>query len=94
MVVYGIHYFSELSRREKLASQAAKIDEPARRPAKELYGYKSQDSINSTVSFNCDGRTHCSQMKSLAEATYFVNYCPGTKMDGDHDGQPCEQQFQ
>ena len=45
------------------------------------------------ASFACDGRQHCSQMSSCAEATYFVQYCPGTKMDGDHDGIPCEQQL-
>lgn len=43
--------------------------------------------------FKCDGRTHCSQMTSCAEATYFLRNCPGTKMDGDGDGIPCEQQF-
>ena len=26
----------------------------------------------------------------LAEATYFLKNCLGTKMDGDHDGVPCE----
>lgn len=44
-------------------------------------------------SFNCDGRKHCSQMTSCAEATYFSNNCPGTKMDGNHDGVPCEKQW-
>jgi len=43
--------------------------------------------------FTCDGRTHCSQMTSCAEATYFLKNCPNTKMDGDHDGIPCEQQW-
>lgn len=43
--------------------------------------------------FSYDGRTHCSQMTSCAEATYFTNYCPNTKMDGNHDGVPCEQQW-
>lgn len=43
--------------------------------------------------FKCDGRQHCSQMKSYAEATYFIKYCPNTKMDGDNDGIPCERQF-
>ena len=43
--------------------------------------------------FSCDGRTHCSEMRSCAEATYFLRNCPGTKMDGDGDGVPCEQQF-
>lgn len=43
--------------------------------------------------FRCDGRTHCSQMRSCAEATYFIQHCPNTKMDGNHDGVPCEQQW-
>lgn len=43
--------------------------------------------------FACDGRTMCSQMRSCAEATYFLRHCPGTKMDGNHDGVPCEQQW-
>ena len=41
----------------------------------------------------CDGRTMCSQMTSCAEATYFLKHCPNTKMDGDNDGEPCEQQW-
>ena len=40
--------------------------------------------------FSCDGRQHCSQMKSRAEAEYFIRHCPNTKMDGDRDGIPCE----
>lgn len=42
------------------------------------------------TSFRCDGRQHCSQMTSCAEAKYFLAHCPGVKMDGDHDGIPCE----
>ena len=45
------------------------------------------------VTFKCDGRQHCSQMKSYEEAKYFNSYCPNTKMDGDRDGIPCERQF-
>lgn len=44
-------------------------------------------------SFKCDGRTLCSQMTSCQEATYFLKNCPGTKMDGNNDGVPCEQQW-
>jgi hypothetical protein len=47
----------------------------------------------STAAFSCDGRVHCSQMTSCAEATYFLKNCPGTQMDGDRDGIPCEQQL-
>jgi len=48
---------------------------------------------NPEVRFQCDGRTHCSQMTSCAEATYFLQNCPGTKMDGNNDGVPCEKQW-
>ncbi|NQD79390.1 excalibur calcium-binding domain-containing protein [Pseudomonas sp. CrR14] len=47
---------------------------------------------SSAGGFSCDGRTHCSQMRSCAEATYFLRNCPGTQMDGDGDGVPCETQ--
>jgi hypothetical protein len=45
------------------------------------------------TSFSCDGRTYCSQMISCDEARYFLQHCPNVKMDGDHDGVPCEQQW-
>ena len=40
--------------------------------------------------FQCDGRKHCSQMRSLEEARWFVRNCPNTQMDGNNDGEPCE----
>lgn len=40
--------------------------------------------------YRCDGRQHCSEMDSCAEAQYFAQNCPGTKMDGDRDGHACE----
>jgi cold shock CspA family protein len=40
--------------------------------------------------FKCDGRQHCSEMTSRAEAEFFIRNCPNTKMDGDNDGIPCE----
>lgn len=43
--------------------------------------------------FSCDGRTHCSQMGSCSEAKYFLQHCPGTQMDGNNDGVPCQQQW-
>lgn len=45
------------------------------------------------ASFTCDGRTMCSQMTSCAEARLFLKHCPNTKMDGNRDGEPCEQQW-
>jgi len=43
--------------------------------------------------FKCDGRNMCSQMTSCREATLFLQNCPGTQMDGNGDGVPCEQQW-
>jgi cold shock CspA family protein len=43
--------------------------------------------------YACDGRTHCSQMTSCAEAKFFLRNCPNVKMDGNNDGVPCEQQW-
>ncbi len=53
----------------------------------------AQSTTPTATQFSCDGRTHCSQMRSCAEATYFIQHCPNTKMDGNNDGVPCEQQW-
>ena len=41
--------------------------------------------------YQCTGKQHCSQMASCGEARFYVQHCPGTKMDGDGDGLPCEE---
>ncbi len=43
--------------------------------------------------YTCSGKTHCSEMSSCEEAKYYIHNCPGTKMDGDGDGVPCESQW-
>lgn len=73
---------AEKKRRAAAASAAAAVPKEAvRAPA----------AVSS--SFSCDGRQHCSQMRSCAEAKYFLANCPGVKMDGDRDGIPCEEQW-
>jgi hypothetical protein len=51
------------------------------------------DSGPTPPQFRCDGRTYCSQMTSCEEAKFFLENCPGVKMDGDNDGVPCESQW-
>lgn len=46
-----------------------------------------------TSRFSCEGKIHCSQMTSCEEATYYLQHCPNTKMDGNNDGVPCEEQW-
>jgi len=45
------------------------------------------------LEYRCDGRIYCAQMTSCAEANWFLKNCPGTKMDGNNDGIPCEKQW-
>ncbi len=59
-------------------------------PSSELVSFTPAPAASS---FKCDGRTTCPQMTSCAEAKYFLKHCPGTKMDGNRDGEPCEQQW-
>jgi len=56
------------------------------------YEVSSNDNV-ALSPFHCDGRTHCSQMTSCAEAVFFLNNCPNVEMDGNHDGEPCEKQW-
>lgn len=49
---------------------------------------------SATPSFQCEaGKTHCSHMSSCAEATFYIQHCPNTQMDGNGDGIPCERQW-
>lgn len=47
------------------------------------------------AAFHCDGRLRCSEMRSCAEAKFFLKNCPGTQsyMDVDQDRLPCEQEL-
>jgi hypothetical protein len=74
----------ELNAEEKMRRAAAAASAPER-PAPAVPKAPS--------GFTCDGRQYCSQMKSCAEATYFLAHCPGVKMDGDRNGIPCEKQW-
>lgn len=85
LVVIGICAFA--FQRLGLSTHSTPVQRPANTPAPKssLLNRAFSDS-----NFSCDGRQHCSQMKSRAEAEYFIKYCPNTKMDGDRDGIPCE----
>lgn len=58
-----------------------------------LIGDEQREGSGGGGSYRCDGRIYCSQMTSCEEATWFLKNCPGTKMDGDNDGVPCEKQW-
>ncbi len=43
--------------------------------------------------YKCSGKIYCSEMTSCAEAKFYLRNCPGTKLDGNYDGVPCEKQW-
>lgn len=43
--------------------------------------------------FQCQGKVDCSEMTSYDEALFYLRNCPGKKMDGDNEGDPCDYQF-
>ena len=43
--------------------------------------------------YKCKGKIYCSEMTSCAEAKFYLRNCKGTKIDGNHDGVPCEKQW-
>jgi len=63
------------------------------RPMPDANRAAPEESGQTQTQFQCQGKTHCSQMTSCAEATFYLTHCPGTEMDGDHDGIPCESQW-
>lgn len=77
---YGYSHFQKAQKRRALASQPATARAEAAVPP-------------ANGAYRCDGRTHCSEMTSCAEAKWFISNCPGTRMDGNNDGVPCEQQW-
>ncbi|MEZ0233112.1 MAG: cold shock domain-containing protein [Methylophilaceae bacterium] len=55
--------------------------------------FEAQQTPLNTNTFQCNGRTQCSEMTSCEEAKFYLKHCPSTKMDGDQDGIPCESQW-
>jgi len=70
------------------------VSTPAYRPQISQPATESRASsdINS-AGFRCAGKTHCSHMTSCEEAKFYLRNCPGVKIDGNHDGIPCEKQW-
>lgn len=96
LVVIGIIYtIWGKYQRYQLAQQEPTLVTPSKlsQPETSSLSTSTQAVAAQPSQFTCDGRQHCSQMHSYEEAVFFINHCPGTKMDGDNDGEPCEGQF-
>lgn len=47
-------------------------------------------SIPKQTNFTCGSKRFCTQMISCSEAYFYFNTCDLYRLDGDHDGIPCE----
>lgn len=89
LVALGVYGYGQYSKRVG-AYPSADTGQPLAQPL----GQEAVQLVQpAAASFRCDGRQHCSQMTSCAEATFFLKNCPSVKMDGNGDGVPCEQQW-
>jgi cold shock CspA family protein len=75
----GIFIFSQVTKEKVIANN--------------FYKPVSSETKQIEQQYQCQGKIWCSQMTSCEEATFYQNNCPGTKMDGDSDGVPCESQW-
>jgi cold shock CspA family protein len=56
--------------------------------------FSHREALRENPAFRCQPRkTYCSEMSSCAEAYFHQERCGDTRMDGDGDGIPCEQQW-
>jgi len=96
-VIYGIVPYGTICEKTEAVKRSLTVV-PGEKNSKTENGsnsssYSSVKENNSVSRFKCDGRTFCSQMTSCDEAKFFLNNCPNTKMDGNNDGIPCEEQW-
>lgn len=77
----------------KLSEKTEQVRKTASTSSVSHHQMQAVQPVKAQTQFSCDGREHCSQMRSREEAEFFIKNCPNTKMDGDNDGEPCEQQF-
>lgn len=90
LILFGVLlYFGYQTLAPSRHSDIAPLATPVTTPV----ATQSDTTTTPVASFSCDGRRHCSQMTSCAEATFFLRHCPDTRMDGDNDGIPCEEQW-
>jgi predicted negative regulator of RcsB-dependent stress response len=89
LIIVGLGWYGN----QKYRAHQQKLLSDTSETTMEYVANSEPDAPINSNQFKCDGRTHCSQMTSCEEAKFYLNNCPDTKMDGNHDGVPCEKQW-
>lgn len=89
LVAYGYGKFNEHSSVKNIGAPEEKFQQTPSNVLSSPIAIRTEPTPPPVIR-QCDGRTHCNQMSSCDEALFFHSTCPGTKMDGDGDGIPCE----
>lgn len=92
IVIFGFKQYQEFNEATAIDEVPALTNEDTQ--PMPMYETKARTQATATPSFQCEaGKTHCSHMSSCAEATFYIQHCPNTQMDGNGDGIPCERQW-
>lgn len=92
IVIFGFKQYQEFNEAPAIDEVPVLTNEDIERMP--IYETKARTQATATPSFQCEaGKTHCSHMSSCAEATFYIQNCPNTQMDGNGDGIPCERQW-
>ena len=81
------------ARDQRQESRDADDEAPVAAPPKRSTSFSqfgNPDASGTTVSFSCNTLKSCKQMSSCAEAKFQLQQCHNSRIDGDHDGVPCE----
>lgn len=70
--------------------RGARVVEPASTDST-LRQTPQRNELSASGEFACGTKTRCSQMASCAEAEFYLRQCRLTTLDGNRDGEPCEQ---
>lgn len=62
-----------------------------REPAPTSYKATGSSSSSSSGSNCTDGKRTCGQMENCEDAMFHLQQCGVSRLDGDHDGTPCEK---
>lgn len=75
-----------------LNSKKLMLQNPQKLPTvtKKIATSSERTTASKILNYNCATKKICKQMRSCAEAKFYLHECKLKRLDGDKDGIPCE----